>query len=94
MLNWNALTQKYEEEFDCEPILLTSEEYVCQLLIGSSEWFKTSEANRIVLVDNAIKWTLVYIEEDGKWVKLQKGSEIIKVFAQNFTDQYSFDFAV
>lgn len=90
--SWNPLTQKYEE-IDYGPILLTPQQYVDQLLIGSTEWFKTDEANRIVLVDNSIKWTLIYKAENCSFVKLQRGRELIKVPARTFVEQYSFDFS-
>ena len=91
-MSWNPLTQKCEE-IDYSPILLTPQQYIDQLRNGSDQWFKTDEASRIVLVDNSIKWTLVYKADDCGFVKLQRGQEIIKVLAQDFVDQYTFDFS-
>ena len=92
MKKWNKLTQG--EALDYEPILLTAEQYIDQLRIGSSEWFDTRETKRFCLVGNSIKWTLIYKTDDCSWVKLQRREETVKVFAQKFIEQYSFDFAV
>lgn len=91
--SWNPLTLKCEK-IDYSPILLTDQQYISQLKIGSDEWFKTDETKtgRIVLVENSIKWTLVYKSDDCAFVKLQRGQKTIKVSAQDFVAQYSFDF--
>ena len=92
-INWNPLTQRCEEIDYNKPILLTPQQYVDQLRVGSDEWFKESEdeSGRGILVKSSVKWTLADKLDDCNIVVLRKGNEIKRVSAQEFVDQWSFD---